>query len=131
MPLFHLDDFLFRQVNKLQITDLTLLINDDINNINGSYEEYMYLYAQILILFENLMHLTILPSFPNNSTFFSLHNRSSTTFSSSTLTKLCIKVYDFENCLSLLDGRLKQLTTFIVEVGFTDGDSFAMFNKVR
>ena len=38
------------------------------------------------------------------------------TFSSSTLTKLCINVYNFNDCLALLDGRLKQLTTFIVQV---------------
>ncbi len=39
-------------------------------------------------------------------------------FSSSTLTKLCINLTDFYECLALLDGRLKQLTTFIVQVGF-------------
>ncbi|CAF2868151.1 unnamed protein product [Rotaria sp. Silwood2] len=37
------------------------------------------------------------------------------TFSSSTLTKLCISVNDLDDCLALLDGRFKQLTAFIVQ----------------
>ncbi len=40
------------------------------------------------------------------------------TFSSSTLTKLCINVYSFDDCLALLDGRLKQLTTFVVQANY-------------
>jgi hypothetical protein len=40
------------------------------------------------------------------------------TFSSLTLTKLCIHVHSFDDCLVLLDGRLKQLTKFIVEVDY-------------
>jgi len=38
-------------------------------------------------------------------------------FSSSILTKLCINVNDFNDVCALLDGRLKQLTTLIVQVG--------------
>ncbi|CAF1266615.1 unnamed protein product [Rotaria sp. Silwood1] len=39
------------------------------------------------------------------------------TFSSSILTKLSINVNDFNDVYALLDGRLKQLTTLIIQVG--------------
>ncbi|CAF1431573.1 unnamed protein product [Rotaria sp. Silwood1] len=45
-----------------------------------------------------------------------LSNVPSTTFFSSTLNKLCIRVRRFEDCLALLDGRLKQLTILIIVI---------------
>ncbi|CAF3514006.1 unnamed protein product [Rotaria socialis] len=47
----------------------------------------------------------------------------STTFSSSILTKLCISLNTLQDCLSLLDGRLKQLSTLIVIVHGTKNHS--------
>ncbi|CAF3737551.1 unnamed protein product [Rotaria sordida] len=44
----------------------------------------------------------------------------STTFSSSTLTQLCIDVCGLDDCLYLLDGRLKRLTTLIVRIRYID-----------
>ncbi|CAF3001057.1 unnamed protein product [Rotaria sp. Silwood2] len=46
----------------------------------------------------------------------SLRNLPLTAYSSSTICKLCVHVNRFEDCLALLDGRLKQLTTFIVTI---------------
>ncbi|CAM4851440.1 unnamed protein product, partial [Rotaria magnacalcarata] len=43
-----------------------------------------------------------------------LHDVPPTTFSSSILTKLCITTNVFDDCLRLLNGRLKQLTTLVV-----------------
>ncbi len=52
------------------------------------------------------------------------------TFSSSTLTKLCINIDNFDDCLALLDGRLKQLTTFIVQVGCINEWTSTFYNMV-
>jgi hypothetical protein len=59
----------------------------------------------------------------------SLRGLSSTTCFSSTLTKLCITLLSFEDCLSLLDGRLKQLSTFIV-ISQVVGYSLTVNNSV-
>ncbi|CAF4060668.1 unnamed protein product [Rotaria magnacalcarata] len=40
------------------------------------------------------------------------------TFSSSILTELCINTNNFDDCLALLDGRLKQLTSLILQVNY-------------
>lgn len=126
---FCLEDFLFRQINKQQITDLILISNE--NNIHINREDYMMnVYAKILIFFENLTHLTILPSSNNNNPVFSLRNLSPTTFASSTLTNLCINMFNFESCLALLDGRLKQLTTLIVQVSHFDDEPSISYNHV-
>jgi hypothetical protein len=73
----------------------------------------------ILKFFENLKHLSIngLPS------LLSFADSSPTNCFSSTLTKLCVYVYYFEACLILLDGRLKQLITFIVKIDHSEGSS--------
>jgi hypothetical protein len=120
---FFLDESLFGHIYKEQITDLILIINE--NRKELTLAEYTKnVYAIILPLFKNLKHLSVtLLSTNNHPSVFSynypsllLHNLSPMTFSSSTITKLCISVCDFDDCLDLLDGRLKQLTTFIVEV---------------
>jgi hypothetical protein len=66
----------------------------------------------------------------NNIPSLSLYNLSSMTFSSSILTKLCISVCDFNDCIDLLDGRLKQLTTFIVEVNYINEQIPAFYDMV-
>ncbi|CAF4706241.1 unnamed protein product, partial [Rotaria sp. Silwood2] len=58
----------------------------------------------------------------------SLRNLPLTTCSSSILYKLCINLNCFEDCLALLDGRLKQLTTFIVNIDSTDYHSSIVYN---
>jgi hypothetical protein len=101
-------------------------------------------YAIILPLFKNLKHLTIISStnnYPslssydlspmtNNFPSLSLYNLSPMTFSSSILTKLCISVCNFNDCLDLLDGRLKQLTTLIVEVNRINDEIAAFYDMV-
>ena len=54
----------------------------------------------------------------------------STTFSSSILTQLCIDVSTLDDCLYLLDGRLKQLTTLIVRIHYVDDSSTIVHNMV-
>jgi hypothetical protein len=60
----------------------------------------------------------------------SLRGLPSTTFFSSTLTKLCISLSNFEDCLALLDGRLKQLSTFIVITHMVEDHSSAIHSSV-
>jgi len=87
-------------------------------------------YAPILTVFENLKHLSIIGSFMSDYPALSICDLPSTTFFSSILTKLCIYVYSFDDCLYLLDGRLKQLTTFIVQIYFIRNDSLIVHNNV-
>jgi hypothetical protein len=86
-------------------------------------------YAQILNFFENLNHLNV-QSFNVECPVLSLRGLPSTTFLSLTLTKLCIAVNYFEDCLCLLDGRLKQLSTFIVVIRYVEDHSSIVSNSV-
>ncbi len=86
-------------------------------------------YAHILPLFKNLKHLTIVSSSLNEYPPLSVFALPATTYYSSTLTLFCINVLLFEDCLSLLDGRLKQLSTFIVQIHHIDL-KFTRRNKV-
>jgi hypothetical protein len=90
----------------------------------------MNIYSNILAFFENLNHLTIMLSPIKNYPALVLNNLPSTSFFSSTLTKLRIYVYFFHDCLALLDGRLKQLTTFIVEVRYINSPLSRSYNMV-
>ena len=67
-------------------------------------------------LFENLKHLTIVASSVNDYPPLSLSYLPPTTYFSPTLTVLCVNVYSMNDCLSLLDGRLNKLSTFIVNI---------------
>ncbi len=60
----------------------------------------------------------------------SLRNLPLTAYSSSTICKLCVDVNRFEDCLALLDGRLKQLTTFIVTIQSYDYRTSINYKKV-
>ncbi|CAM4799714.1 unnamed protein product [Rotaria magnacalcarata] len=90
--------------------DLSLVYNED--NIKTSWERYNTdMYANIVIFFENLTYSSIVGSSMSHYPVLALHDVPPTTFSSSILTKLCITTNVFDDCLRLLNGRLKQLTT--------------------
>ena len=77
--------------------------------------EYRHgVHGYIFKFFGSLKHLSI--SGPRS--LLILRDSSSTTCSSFILTKLCVFVDRFQSCLDLLDGRLKQSTTFIVKIKF-------------
>ncbi|CAF3298665.1 unnamed protein product [Rotaria sp. Silwood2] len=106
-----------------QITDLIIVYKDDINTmLMRQYPKGVHGY--ILKFFENLKHLSITGLY----SLLSLRNLPLTTCSSSILYKLCINLNTFEDCLALLDGRLKQLTTFIVNIDGTDYHSSIVYN---
>jgi len=126
---FRLDDSLLEHICKQEIMDLTLIINE--NNSEITSKDYtMNVYLIILAFFENLEHLTILSSSINDYPPLSLYNLPPTIFSSSKLTKLCINVNGFGDCLNLLDGRLKQLTTFIVQMKYIIHMSLMSYDMV-
>ena len=81
----------------------------------------------ILKFFENLEHLSV----SGEPSLLTIHNSPLTTCFSSTLHKLSVMVKCFEECLALLDGRLKQLTTFIVVVDYPRYNSSISYNMVR
>jgi hypothetical protein len=123
---FCLDDSLFGHIRKQQITDLILIINE--NSMEITQKEYTKnVYAIIFAFFENLKNLTIAVSYTEDYIgiiksypSFSLYKLPPITFSSSTLTKLWITVNDFNDVRALLDGRLKELKIFIVQVDHID-----------
>jgi hypothetical protein len=125
---FCLDDSLFGHICKQQITDLVLVSNK--NNIEITPAKYTKnVYAIIFAFFENLKHLSIVPSSINDCPPFTLYFLPPMTFSSM-LTKLCINVDDFEDVYALLDGRLKQLTTLIVQVDIISNSLLPSPNRV-
>ncbi|CAF3021557.1 unnamed protein product [Rotaria sp. Silwood2] len=110
------DESIFRHIFQDQITELILQNNDNNSHerLLKDYTETVYVF--ILSFFKNLNHLSIIESSITDYPPVSICHSPSTAFSSEILTKLCIDVFTFDDCLYLLDGRLKQLITFIVRI---------------
>ncbi|CAF4057211.1 unnamed protein product [Rotaria sp. Silwood2] len=124
------DDSVFRSIFKDRITDLILHNNDEYINEELSKTYTKNIYAHIMVLFQNLKHLTIATPSVNEYPFLSLKNLPSTTFFSTTLTVLCLNVMCFDDCLYLLDDCLPQLTTFIVQIHDLSFSSLMSANMV-
>jgi hypothetical protein len=73
-------------------------------------------YMRIFTLFTNVTHLDFISKDDYRYPPLSLYNLPSTTCSSSTIVHLSISLLSLEDCLCLLDGRLTQLHTFIVQI---------------
>lgn len=127
---FHLDESPLRHIFQEQITDL-ILVNNDTHKMKKSTENYtLNVYAHVLNLFPRLKHLTVVEKLHTAYPYLTLCYLPSTTFSSSTLTHLCINVYTLNDCLHLLDGRLIQLNTFIVQIYDMQNSSLINHNMV-
>ncbi len=125
-----LDDSIFQHIFKQQITDL-ILHNNDQYTTDTCYEAYTTnIHAHILVVFENLKRLTVVPSSVNEYPPLVLWDLPPTTCFSSTLTVLCINVFDIDDCFSLLDGRLKQLNTLIVQIDYIRDSQLISRNMV-
>ncbi|CAF1476532.1 unnamed protein product [Rotaria sordida] len=128
------DESIFQHIFKYQITELILENNNNNNNCNRIEERILSkeytenVYVAILTLFKNLKYLSIVGSSMINHPSLSICHLPSTTFISLILTKLCINVTSLDDCLYLLDGRLKQLTTFIVQIDYIDNNSSTIHN---
>jgi hypothetical protein len=60
----------------------------------------------------------------------SIDNLNSTTLLTLKLHELRVDVADFGDCFALLDGRLKQLTTFIVDINCPENNVATNYNIV-
>lgn len=88
------------------------------------------IYGHILNFFKNLKYLSVIETFNPSYPRLTLRELPSTTFFSATLTYLCINMYTLDDCLFLLDGRIKQLSTLIVTIGYVDKSSSVIHNMV-
>jgi len=127
---YYLDESPFVHIFKQQITDLTLIYNDNDGIITSLKDYTTNVYAHILTFFKNLRNLSINGSSITAYPGLSLCDLPSTTFSSLILTKLCINVSTFDDCLYLLDGRLNQLNILIVRIYDINAPSLIVHNKV-
>ena len=123
-----LDEVLFRYNFKKQITDLTLV--NEYGGKVGTIDQTTNVYTKLLDFFENLSYLSCIGSSITRNSVLSFVDLPSTTFVSSNLRKLCITVDSFGDCLRLLDGRLNQLSTFIVIIVNVKDCSSMEFNSV-
>ena len=114
--LLYLDQSSLRYVFQEQITELILENVDTCEMIESLRNYTVNVYAHILNFFPRLKHFTIIETFDMSYPCLALFNLSSTTFSSSTLTHLYVDVEYFDDCLCLLDGRLKQLNTLVIRL---------------
>ncbi|CAF3173654.1 unnamed protein product [Rotaria sp. Silwood2] len=121
------DESLNRHIFKEQITTLVLMMNENIEGIS-MIDYTTNVYGYILTFFQHLKCLSVIDSAKNGYPSFSLCDLPSTMCYSSTLTKLRIEVNNFEDCLCLLDGRLKQLNTFIVQINDIENHSSMTHN---
>ena len=128
IKIFILDELLFPSTLKQHITDLTLINIDKVVERRNNYT--VNVYVRILNMFENLKHLNIIRPSNEECPPLSFRGLPSTTFCSSILTKLCASLYHFGDCLYLLDGRLKQLTTFVVVIDGSDDHPSNISNSV-
>ena len=87
-------------------------------------------YSHILTFFKNLKNLSIMEPYGMLYPGLSLCDLPSTTFSSGILTHLYINVETFDDCLYLLDGRLRKLATLCVIVHYMDTSSGIIHNMV-
>ncbi|CAF4091213.1 unnamed protein product [Rotaria sordida] len=105
---YTMDNSVFvEHIFKHQITNLIVHFNDEYFNNNS-----MSIY--------NEQHLIFDTSSIHNYPPLTFIHLPSTIYFSSTLTVLCIHVGTFKDCLLILDGRLKQLTTFNVQIYYID-----------
>ncbi len=124
-----LDESVFQHIFKEQITDLILIINEEHDEIQ-TMDYILNVYVRILSFFKNLKQLSVIQPVTGECPCLSLRDLPSDNFSSSTLVKLCISVYDFEDCISLLDDRLKQLSILIVNIDFMEDPSLMVHKSV-
>jgi hypothetical protein len=124
------EEFLSSHIFQQQITDISLMCNDNDGIITLLKDYTANVYAYSLTFFKKLQHLSIHGSSITSYAGLSLCDLPLTTFSSSILTKLCINASTFDDCLYSLDGRLKQLNTFIVRIYDIDAPSVIVHNTV-
>ncbi|CAF4314197.1 unnamed protein product [Rotaria sp. Silwood2] len=97
-----------------QITRLEVRIRDRERGVPGGSE--LNIVSFILSIGKCLTDLTFGLRWIDECMEFSFFELPSTTFVSSSLTKLVITLYTFDDCLYLLDGRLKHLSILSIDI---------------
>ncbi|CAF1202954.1 unnamed protein product [Rotaria sordida] len=124
------DESTLRHIFKQEIKKL-YLINKDHERTVESLKVYIEtVYEYILTYFEKLEYLNIIETSICAYPGLSIRYLSSNIFSSSILTYLSINVGTLTDCIYLLDGRLKQLNTFIIRIYQMDLDSSIVHNLI-
>ena len=109
-----------------QITHITVKTN----NIVSTCPSFTDTCARILAICTNLSYLNMNQWIDKNCAVLSLHDRPPNICFSSHLRTLFINVETFDDCLCLLDGRLQQLSTFIVRIYSMNTNSSVVHNSV-
>ena len=130
LSVFTLDKSPLRSIFQQQITSLTVGISDKGSVLVPEKNYTRNVYQHILKFFQNLRHLSVIQSFNPVYPHLTLCDLPSATFFSSTLTYLSINLYTFDDCLCLLDGRLKQLSALLVKVIYMEGSSSIIHKMV-
>ncbi|CAF3210945.1 unnamed protein product [Rotaria sp. Silwood2] len=112
-----------RYIFQQKLTHLTLVNIDKRTEIESLKNYNRNVYEHIMKFFRNLKYLSIIETHYRSYPPLLLYNSPSISFSSTILAYLCINVNTFDDCLYLLDGRLKQLTTLIVQIYKTSKSS--------
>lgn len=103
-------------------------ICDKIREVSDGNE--LDIFSLILCIGEYLTDLTFSQSWSDERITFSFFNVISTSCVSSSLTKLVINLQTFDDCLYLLDGRLKHLSILIISMMKIDNSSSNIDNTV-
>jgi hypothetical protein len=88
-------------------------------------------FTNIFIMFTNLIYLHLNLQDTCRRLPKPVINLLSTPCYASNIVHLNVSVFDFDNCLCLLDGRLSQLHTFIVKVDRIFDGSMIIKNTVK
>ncbi|CAF3328068.1 unnamed protein product [Rotaria sp. Silwood2] len=117
-----------RCIFQQKLTHLTIINNDERKEIESLKNYNRNVYEYILKFFRNLKHLSIIETQNRSYPPLLLCDSPSISFFSTTLTYLCINVNTFDDCLYLLDDRLKHLTTLIVQICKISKSSSLIYN---
>ena len=120
----------FIRIFKEQISHIVVTVVDKSESVPLE-DMTMNVYMRIFNLFRNLTHLEFAIKGGYQYPPLSIDELPSTVCFPSTIVHLSIKVLDLEDCLCLLDGRLNQLHTFIVEVYYINPVIDTLDNTVR
>ena len=107
----------FIHVFKEQISDLIITISDEIMD-ESNVKLLTDIYNRIFGLFTNLKYLDLDGDDIHVFSRSLLTGLSSTTCCSSSIVHLRIKMQNIDDCLYLLDGRLSQLNTLIINLDY-------------
>jgi hypothetical protein len=121
----YLDESSIANLFREQITRLSLYIIND-----STTELFTEACVRILAICKKLAHFDFKDYSYNDCARLSLYKLPKSAGFSSTLVHLAVNVPTFNDCISLLDGRLNHLTEFIVDIDYIGPSLLNMDNTV-